>query len=102
MKSVAGLGLLLALIISSIAFAKVGGGDVVFEVKKGNVSFSHDSHVKSAGLSCQDCHDKLFITKAKHKKAKMADMGKGKSCGACHNGKRAFTVKGNCDNCHQK
>jgi c(7)-type cytochrome triheme protein len=102
MKIIAVVGIFLALLLSSIAFAKVGGGDIVFEVKKGKVTFSHESHVKSAGLACQECHDKLFVTKAKDKKATMADMGKGKSCGACHNGKRAFTVKGNCENCHQK
>lgn len=102
MKILAVVGISLALLLSSIAFAKVGGGDVVFEVKVGKVTFSHDSHVKSAGLACRECHDKLYITKAKRRKATMAAMGKGMSCGACHNGKRVFSVKGNCENCHQK
>jgi c(7)-type cytochrome triheme protein len=102
MKIIAAVAISLALLFSSIAFAKVGGGDIVFEVKKEKVTFSHDSHVKTSGLACQECHDKLFVTKAKHKKASMADMGKGKSCGACHDGKRAFSVKSNCGNCHQK
>jgi len=31
----------------------------------------------------------------------MADMEKGLYCGACHDGQRAFTVKGNCDKCHK-
>jgi c(7)-type cytochrome triheme protein len=30
----------------------------------------------------------------------MADMQKGFSCGACHNGTRAFSVKANCSRCH--
>lgn len=102
MKIITVIGICLALLLSSIAFAKIGGGDILFKVKNGNVTFRHDSHVKSAGLACQECHDKLFVTKAKHVKATMADMGKGKSCGACHDGKRAFSVKSNCANCHQK
>ncbi len=82
--------------------AKVGGGDINFEVKSaGNVTFSHDNHVGS-GLKCTDCHDSLYVAKAKHKTVKMAQMQKGKSCGACHNGKKAFDVKSNCNNCHKK
>jgi c(7)-type cytochrome triheme protein len=34
----------------------------------------------------------------------MAAMGEGKLCGACHDGKTAFTVKdqANCSKCHVK
>jgi c(7)-type cytochrome triheme protein len=100
-----GLDILLLLFIVSVASAKVGGGEIIFEVKKeGNVIFSHDSHVDSIGLKCTDCHDSLFLTKERHRKVTMAEMGKGQSCGACHNGKKAFDVKAraNCDNCHKK
>jgi c(7)-type cytochrome triheme protein len=31
----------------------------------------------------------------------MADMESGQSCGACHNGTRAFAVKTGCPRCHQ-
>ena len=31
----------------------------------------------------------------------MAQMEKGKTCGACHNGKRSFAVTANCDRCHK-
>lgn len=97
-------GLILwALVAVGPAAAKVGGGDVVFEVKgaKG-VVFSHQVHVSSAGLSCTECHDKLYVTKEKHKSVSMKDMKKGKSCGACHDGKKAFHVKESCDSCHKK
>jgi c(7)-type cytochrome triheme protein len=30
----------------------------------------------------------------------MPDMEKGKSCGACHDGKSAFTSSENCEKCH--
>ena len=87
--------------VSSSVFAKVGGGNITFDVKGSKpVIFSHDGHV-GMGLNCQDCHDKLFVTKEKHKKATMKNMKKGKSCGACHNGKKAFSVKSDCNKCHK-
>jgi c(7)-type cytochrome triheme protein len=95
--------MLCIMFVASVSFAIVGGGDIVFEVKNaGNVTFSHDNHVGVIGLKCTDCHDSLYITKEKHKIATMAQMQKGKSCGACHNGKKAFDVKANCNNCHKK
>ena len=97
------VGILAVLLAASMGLAKVGGGDITYGVKKaGNVVFSHDSHVTGAGLKCTDCHDSLFVTKEKHKPVKMAQMQKGESCGACHNGKKAFDVKANCSNCHKK
>jgi c(7)-type cytochrome triheme protein len=102
MKIIAIVGIFLALLLSSVAFAKVGGGDIVFEVKKGKVTFSHDSHVKSAGFACQECHDKPYLSVSQHRKVSMKEMEKGKSCGTCHNGKKAFSVKENCQNCHKK
>ncbi len=94
----------LALLLSaSMAFARIGGGDISFKVKgDGNAAFSHDSHVGDSALKCTECHDSLYITKEKHKKVVMSQMQKGKSCGVCHNGKRAFDVKGSCNNCHKK
>ena len=82
---------------------KVGGGGISFKVKDaGDVFFSHDSHVEGARLKCTDCHDALYITTQKSVAATMKDMQKGKSCGACHDGKKAFDVKSNCGNCHKK
>lgn len=98
-----GVVIIIALFLAYPALAVVGGGDVAFEVKTaGNVVFSHEGHVAVTGLKCTDCHDALYVAKAKHKKATMALMAKGQSCGACHNGKKAFSVKGNCDRCHKK
>lgn len=92
----------LTLICSSATFAAVGGGDVSLSVKgAGNVVFSHDNHV-AAGLACTACHDKLYLSRAQHKKVTMKQMQQGKSCGACHNGKQAFSVKSDCVSCHKK
>jgi c(7)-type cytochrome triheme protein len=102
MKIITAIGICLALLLSSFAFAKVGGGDILFKVKTGNVTFRHDSHVNSAGLACQECHDKPYLSVSQHKKVSMKEMEKGKSCGTCHDGKKAFSVKGSCQDCHKK
>jgi c(7)-type cytochrome triheme protein len=97
------VGIALVLLVVASVYAKVGGGDIAFEVKgAGNVMFSHDKHVAATGPACTGCHDSLYVTKEKHKKTTMAQMRQGKSCGACHNGKKAFDVKGSCDTCHKK
>lgn len=84
------------------AIAVVGGGDITMKNKGGDVMFSHEVHVVGASLACTSCHDGLYKTVKKHKKVTMKEMEKGKSCGACHNDKRAFGVKGNCASCHKK
>ena len=63
------------------------------------VTFSHTFHTQAYG--CKDCHTKTFPYKTVVGKATMVDMVKGKSCGACHNGKEAFASSGDCDKCHK-
>jgi c(7)-type cytochrome triheme protein len=98
---------LLLLIISfffflGVAVARIGGGDIVYKSKKAKeVIFSHDSHVRDVGLSCQQCHPSIYVTREESKPVTMAEMNRGKSCGACHNGKDVFSVKGNCSTCHR-
>jgi c(7)-type cytochrome triheme protein len=94
---------LIFLFVSSVGYARTGGGDISFPIKgQESVTFSHDRHVGAAGLTCTGCHASLYSTAEKHKKATMVQMQQGKSCGACHNGNNAFDVKGNCSNCHKK
>lgn len=64
------------------------------------VAFSHDRHLAKLNGKCRSCHDGKIIT-GRDKNVTMAQMEKGKTCGACHNGKKAFTVAGNCGNCHK-
>lgn len=72
---------------------------VAFKIKGvADAAFSHDLHLSM--YKCADCHSKLFQYKAGAKRYTMADMDKGKSCGACHNGKDAFTSAGDCGKCH--
>lgn len=100
MKRIIAAAACLSLLVAGAAFAAVGGGDVTIKYKKGQVVFSHDTHV-GMSIECIACHDKLFTSSATHKTVTMKQMQKGASCGACHNGKTAFTVKGNCKNCHK-
>ncbi|MBT1073314.1 cytochrome c3 family protein, partial [Pelotalea chapellei] len=67
----------------------------------GNVHFRHGQHIGK--YSCSSCHTKLYgISGNRSAKAvNMKAMEKGKSCGACHDGKQAFTVKQNCATCHK-
>ncbi|MBI2354577.1 MAG: cytochrome c3 family protein [Deltaproteobacteria bacterium] len=102
MRRIAAVTALVVLTTFGGALAAVGGGDVVLKNKGGDTLFSHSLHVDGAGLECTACHDKLYLSKGQHKKVTMKEMQKGKSCGACHNGKTAFSVKGDCAKCHKK
>jgi len=74
--------------------------EVEFKVKDtGDVKFSHELH--TAMYKCGDCHVKLYLPTAKNKPKTMAQMEQAQSCGACHDGKAAFTVQENCDRCHK-
>lgn len=84
------------------ALAAVGGGDITLKNKGGDVIFSHEVHVGGAGQKCQECHPALFTNAKQHKAVNMKAMQKGKSCGACHDGKTAFSVQGDCAKCHKK
>jgi c(7)-type cytochrome triheme protein len=83
---------------------EVGGGDIVYEVKRaGNVLFSHESHVTALGIDCKACHPAIFPEdRSESKRATMAEMRRHGSCGVCHNGKNAFDVKEECYVCHVK
>jgi c(7)-type cytochrome triheme protein len=72
---------------------------ITFKTDAGDASFSHDIHLGM--FKCADCHTGTFPFKAGVVKTTMAEMEKGKSCGACHDGSTAFSVKADCDKCHK-
>ena len=73
--------------------------EITFKVAKAsNVKFSHKAHLSM--YKCGDCHTGTFPTKTGNKPVTMAEMKTAKSCGACHDGKAAFSVQENCDSCH--
>ncbi|MBI1920215.1 MAG: cytochrome c3 family protein [Geobacter sp.] len=91
----------------SIAFSVAGScdrchkstHDINFNIPDiGKVLFSHSFHYLM--FKCDDCHNGVFLTGTRSTRYTMRQMEQGKSCGACHNGKSAFTVAGNCGKCH--
>ncbi len=73
--------------------------DVKFAEKSaGDVTFSHTVHL--AMYSCPECHPAIYRPGNAPRGVTMAEMRKGKSCGACHDGKTAFAARGECDRCH--
>jgi c(7)-type cytochrome triheme protein len=72
--------------------------DLVYKVKDfGPVKFSHEFHTKA--FECKECHTKLFAMKKTQGKMTMDMINKGKSCGACHDGKKASSAS-DCGKCH--
>ena len=71
--------------------------------------FSHQKHTSREKLKCTECHPRIFIMKVDDKVVKqgnltMEEMKKGKFCGNCHNGQKAFSVSDikSCRRCHPK
>lgn len=69
-----------------------------YKTKMQNVYFHHESH---AVFACNLCHPNPFAMKKGKTDMNMAEMMKGKTCGMCHNGTKAFSVN-NCSRCHKK
>ena len=105
--SLVGVVGLSAFIAHSPVWAGDEGGDIVFKDTKSfaPVTFSHQKH-KGAGGKCSDCHDQIFQKKKGSTDVDnaltMKVMKKGKYCGSCHDGGKAFSVKKNCKQCHRK
>jgi c(7)-type cytochrome triheme protein len=60
-------------------------------------NFDHESH--SSLFGCKECHPNLFAMKVGSSTITMNDIYKGEYCGACHNGKKAFSSS-ECSKCH--
>jgi c(7)-type cytochrome triheme protein len=76
--------------------------DVTYKIAHfGKVVFSHSQHFRQEGIknNCKTCHNAIFNLRSKGRYT-MADMENGKSCGACHNGKKASDLK-DCVQCHK-
>ena len=101
----AGIFAVSAVLMLSIgnAMAVPAGKTIEFASPMGKVTFDGKSHADK-GAKCADCHTKpkLFEMKKGKDKLTMAAMNEGKFCGACHDGKKAFSVKApaDCAKCH--
>jgi c(7)-type cytochrome triheme protein len=69
---------------------------------QGKVTFEGDEHAEK-GYSCDSCHPSLFQMKKGAAKITMDSLNKGQFCGACHNGKAAFSTGDprKCHECHK-
>jgi len=90
------------LVSSGLALAIQAGKVLEFKNSSmGTVKFDGAVHNKAAA-SCKECHTDGMFPKMKQGTVKitMEEIYAGKMCGACHNGKKAFDAKGNCQRCH--
>jgi c(7)-type cytochrome triheme protein len=69
---------------------------------QGRVKFEGDEHAEK-GFKCASCHPSLFQKKKGSAKMTMELLNKGQFCGACHNGKVAFSTSDTkkCHECHK-
>ena len=98
------LTILLMMALPSVLYARWIKDKVYLQTDSvGKVEFSHYTHMamESVGKNCPTCHNDVFhIVTKKNRAATMVEMEDGKSCGFCHNGTKAFSVKGDCTTCH--
>ena len=80
-------------------------GMIIFEKPAKAVIFDHAMHTEDIGLTCNNCHNKLFEMKlgsaeAHPEKFTMEALYAGKFCGSCHDGDSAFASDTRCTTCH--
>ena len=92
------------LVSTGLALAVPSGKSIEFKNSSmGTVKFDGEIH-KKAAASCKECHNDGMFPKMKQGTVKitMDQIYAGKLCGTCHNGKKAFEAKANCQRCHKK
>ena len=90
-------------IIAGSALAVPVGKTIKFEGGgTGKVVFTGKMHADK-GVTCNDCHPKIFQMKKGKAKITMGRILAGTFCGECHNGIKAFKPEShNCARCHNK
>lgn len=79
--------------------------DLIFDRTMGEggaVIFRHTTHTAFAGGQCVACHPQPFKILHPTRQASHEEMNAGRSCGMCHDGKKAFGVDdgAQCQRCH--
>ena len=76
------------------------------EASPGVVTFRHSSHLDAKQANCALCHTQRFrilkVNVSTPVSAPARDFHGDQSCGACHNGEKSFSVKEDCQLCHQE
>jgi c(7)-type cytochrome triheme protein len=90
-------------VFAGSALAVPSGKTLEWPTTAGKVIFDGKVHAEK-GLKCSDCHTKIFKMKKGADEMTMAEINKGKFCGECHNGEKAFKTDdaSNCSRCHKK
>lgn len=104
MSRVITLLVVILFVSGGLALAVPAGKSLEFKNSSlGTVTFDGAVH-KKAAASCKECHTDGMFPKMKQGTVKitMDEIYAGKLCGACHNGKKAFEAKANCQRCHKK
>lgn len=98
------IALIVTVVLVSTGLALAVSPGKVLEFKNspmGTVKFDGEIH-KKAAANCKECHNDGMFPKMKQGTVKitMEQIYAGKLCGSCHNGKKAFEAKANCQRCH--
>jgi len=105
MKKMVLIVLLLFIMFSlkSILFAVPADKTITWEGGgQGQVIFEGAEHAEK-GYKCDSCHPSLFQMKKGEAKITLSSHTNGQYCGACHNGKTAFSTDNpkKCHECHK-
>ena len=97
--------LAILLVVSGPGSVPMRFPDVVYDKSKdapGPVRFDHKTHAERVENKCVSCHTGIFRILHPTRRTTHAAMEAGRSCGACHDGKRAFGVQDaeRCETCH--
>lgn len=90
-------------LVPAVLFAVPSGQVITWEGGgAGMVKFEGAEHAKK-GYKCESCHPSLFQMKKGSAKMTMELLNSGQFCGACHNGKIAFSTSNpkKCHECHK-
>ena len=103
MRKIIGLVVVAVFFGAGFVMAVPSGKVLEFNNPAGVVKFSGEVHSKVV-TSCKECHNEGMFPKMKQGAVKitMEQIYAGQLCGTCHDGKKAFEAKSNCDRCHIK
>jgi c(7)-type cytochrome triheme protein len=100
------IGITLAAVLLTAGLAGVAGAippgfTIEFDGNgEGKVLFSGTAHTRG-GRKCADCHMDAFYV-SRNSQITRADHKRKQACFVCHDGKRAFAARMNCERCHEE
>jgi c(7)-type cytochrome triheme protein len=77
--------------------------DIVYDKAEGSpgpVVFRHATHFELAENRCTACHPRPFRMLRPERLVTHDEMSAGRSCGLCHDGRKAAAVDDDCGHCH--